>query len=134
MVRRTQDEDAAAISELDGELFPAICWNENSVRRENKLGWGLVATTDKGKIVGFLMVRLDGRMADIIRVGVSKKYQGKGYGRAMLRRAIEELGDGPMMLTVRKGNEPAKKLYVSEGFTPIAVAGEDALILVRDSE
>jgi ribosomal protein S18 acetylase RimI-like enzyme len=131
MIRRTQEADAEAIAELDGELFPNICWNENTIRKEIKLGWGLVVTTEKGKVVGFLMVRLDGGLADIIRVGISKKHQHKGHGRALLRQALEDLSS-TMMLTVRKDNEAAKKLYLSEGFAPIAAVGDDALILVRE--
>lgn len=131
MVRRTQEADAEAIEELDGELFPEVCWNANTIKKEIKLGWGLVATTEKGKVIGFLMIRLDGNLADIIRVGISKKHQHKGHGRALLRQAIEDLSS-PMMLTVRRDNEAAKKLYLSEGFIPVAAAGEDAIILMRD--
>ena len=132
MIRRVQETDAEAISELDYELFPHICWNENSARREIKLGWGLVTTNAKNKVIGFLMIRLDGKMADVIRVGVSPKYQSKGHGRAMLRQAIEEFSGGPMMLTVRRANEAAKKLYLSEGFVPTSAVDDIALILVRD--
>lgn len=131
MVRRAQEGDAEAIAELDAELFPNICWNENSIRREIRLGWALVATNSKDRVIGFLLVRMTGAMADVIRVGVSKKHQGKGHGRAMLREAIDKLS-GPMMLTVKKDNLAAKKLYMSEGFKPNSSAGEDALILVRE--
>jgi len=131
MIRRTQEDDAEAIANLDAQLFPDICWNENSVRREIKLGWGLVSTNEKGKVIGFLLVRLDGALADIIRVGIAQKHQHKGHGRELLKKAIEELSS-PMMLTVRKDNVAAKKLYLSEGFTPIASVGEDAFILMRE--
>ena len=131
MIRRIQEDDAERVAELDGELFPEICWNENTLRREIRLGWGLVVTDSKERVIGFLLTRLDGQMTDITRVGVTKKQQGKGHGRALLRKAIEEL-DGPMMLTVRRDNEAAKKLYTSEGFVATSLTGEGAVILVRD--
>lgn len=129
MIRRTQEADAEAIEVLDAELFTDVCWNANTILKEIKLGWGLVATTEKGKVIGFLMTRLDGDLADVIRVGVSKKHQHKGYGRLMLKQAIEMLSS-PMMLTVRKDNQAARKLYMGEGFEPIA-SMDDAIILMR---
>lgn len=131
MIRRTQEADAEAVAALDAELFPELCWNENSIKREIKLGWGLVITDQKGRIIGYLLVRLDGQIADIIRVGVTKKHQGKGHGRALLREAIDKLSS-PMMLTVRKNNKAAKKLYLSAGFVPRGFDGEEGFILVRD--
>lgn len=131
MIRRIQETDAEAVAALDAELFPQVCWNENTVRREIKLGWGLVCMDPKGRVIGFLLVRLDGGMADIIRVGVTKKQQGKGHGRALLQDAVDKLS-GPIMLTVEKTNETAKHLYLSEGFVPRGQAGDTALILVRD--
>lgn len=132
MVRRIQETDAERVAELDAELFPEICWNENTVRREIHLGWGLVATDGKGKVLGFLLARLDGQMTDVTRVGVTKKHQGKGLGSALVHAAIEVVEGGPMMLTVRRDNEVAKKLYMKEGFTPRSVTKEGAFILVRD--
>lgn len=129
MIRRTQETDAPAIAALDADLFPALCWNENSVRREIKLGWGLVILR-KNVVIGYLLARLDGDMADLIRVGISAKYQRRGYGRALLREAIAQL-DGSMMLTVELSNKAATSLYLSEGFTPKSAIGTTAVVLVR---
>lgn len=132
MVRRIQETDAARVAELDAELFQEICWNENTVRREISLGWGLVDTDSKGKVIGFLLARLDGQMTDITRVGIAKAHQRKGLGRFLVRAAIGVVGGGPMMLTVRKDNEGAKKIYLKEGFVPKSLTKEGALILVRE--
>lgn len=132
MIRRIQETDAARVAALDAELFPEICWNENTVRREIQLGWGLVASDPKGKILGYLLARLDGQIADITRVGVTKKFQRRGFGRLLLRAAIDVAEGGPLMLTVRRDNEAAKKLYLQERFTARSVTKEGALILVRD--
>lgn len=132
MVRRIQETDAARVAELDAELFPEICWNENTVRREIQLGWGLAALDTKGRIIAFLLTRLDGQMTDITRVGVTKKFQRRGFGRMLLRSAIGVVEGGPMMLTIRKDNEAAKKLYLKEGFTARSATKEGGIILVRD--
>lgn len=134
MIRRIQETDAERVSELDAELFPEICWNENTVRKEIQLGWGLVATDQKGRVIGFLLARLDGQMTDITRAGVTKKQQGKGFGRLLVRAAIDVVDGGPLMLTVRRDNKTALQLYLKEGFTAKSLTKEGALILVRDQE
>jgi len=132
MIRRIQETDAARIAELDAELFPDICWNENTICKEIRIGWGLAALDPKGRIIAFLLARLDGQMTDITRIGVAKKFQRRGFGGALLRAAIDVVEGGPMMLTVRKDNEAAKLLYMKEGFSPRSVTKEGAFILVRD--
>jgi ribosomal-protein-alanine N-acetyltransferase len=133
MIRRAQEGDAESLEALDGELFPDLCWNANTIKREIKLGWALVAVDPKGRVVGYLIARLDGGMADIIRVGVTKKQQRKGYGRALLKEAVDKIS-GPMMLTVKRDNAGALKIYKEAGFRASSMVGEDALILVLDQE
>lgn len=133
MIRRIQESDAAAVAALDGELFPDICLNENSISREIKIGWGLVVTDQKNRVIGFLLVRLDGAIADIVRLGIAKKHQSEGHGKALLKKAIDELSC-KMMLTVHRDNDIAKRLYLGEGFKPVSSTKEGGVILVRNAE
>lgn len=77
------------------------------------------------KAVGFLMYDLsegeDGRLeASIYRFMIDRDHQGKGYGRAALAKAIEEIGKIPGIARVSisyvRQNDIAKRFYASFGF------------------
>ena len=84
------------------------------------------------KAVGFLMIGYDCRWRDnldfaknsyyIWRFMIDKRYQGKGYGREALRKAVEFVKTFPggeskyVWLSYEPENEAARKLYISEGF------------------
>ena len=129
MIQELQDEDAVRVSELDGELFSDVSWNEYSIQREARLGWGLVLRHED-LIVGYLLVRIDHDLSDIIRVGITKTHQGQGLGRELLQEALRRI-DGRTMLTVHRDNYRARKLYLTEGFIPVGIAGQ-GILMVRE--
>ena len=80
------------------------------------------------RLVGFLMYdvqkKRDGsRRATIYRFMIDRKYQDKGYGRAALSRALDEIKAIPRMKTVAIGYMPdnplAKPFYASFGFVEV---------------
>ena len=80
------------------------------------------------RVVGFLMYdvqkKRDGsRRATIYRFMIDRKYQDKGYGRAALSRALDEIKAIPRMKTVSIGYMPdnpvAKPFYASFGFVEV---------------
>lgn len=129
-IRELQDQDAVRVSDLDGELFPDLSWNEYTIQREAQLGWGLVIQQED-LVVGYLLVRIDHDLSDIIRVGITKTHQGRGLGRELLQGALRRI-DGRAMLTVHRDNYRARKLYLTEGFVPVGIAGE-GILMVRES-
>jgi diamine N-acetyltransferase len=77
----------------------------------------------KDELVGFLMYGQDDGKTDdvwIIRLMVSKAYQGKGYGKCATIKVIEEIrkqyNPEAIFLSFEPENDIAKKLYVSLGF------------------
>jgi diamine N-acetyltransferase len=82
------------------------------------------------RLVGFLMYDVGGRgrrrMATIYRFMIDKRHQGRGYGRAALMAAIDEIkrrGDVARIIVLYlPDNRGAAKLYESLGFRD---AGED---------
>lgn len=78
-------------------------------------------------LVGFLMyepLEAYGKPheAMIYRFMIDKRHQGKGYGRAALARAIEEIRQNPRIRKIRicyTPDNPVKKLYASFGFVEV---------------
>jgi ribosomal protein S18 acetylase RimI-like enzyme len=85
-----------------------------------------------GSAVGTLRLRRDGRDARIYGFVIDPSWQGRGLGRAALRRACEQLraeGAHRIGLEVDVENDRALTLYTSVGFTPIITEDYFALPL-----
>jgi diamine N-acetyltransferase len=79
-------------------------------------------------VIGFLMYDVpdakdDDRVASIYRFMIDRKHQGKGYGRAALARAIEEIKAVPDIKKISicyvPENPVAKQFYGSFGFVEV---------------
>ena len=115
MLREATIEDAEAISNLEGELFPDNCLNEKSIRDELLVSRGWV--WEESGILGYAIARWDDPI-DLLRIGVSKDFQGGGIGRKLLRRVLHEAYavNRDVILTVLEDNIPARVFYMSEEF------------------
>jgi ribosomal protein S18 acetylase RimI-like enzyme len=85
-----------------------------------------------GSSVGTLCLRRDGNDARIYGFVIDPAWQGRGIGRAALRRACEQLraeGAHRIGLEVDVENDRALTLYTSVGFTPIITEDYFALPL-----
>ena len=89
------------------------------------------------RIVGFLMYdvyqRKDkSRAASIYRFMIDRKYQGKGYGRAALSRALDEIRAIPRVRKVSirymPDNPVARPFYASFGFVEVGKDGDGEII------
>lgn len=77
--------------------------------------------TEHGVAVGFLMLYADKktRKYKIWRVMVDHRFQGRGFGKALMNLALKKLrqmGAKHVELSVVPGNEAAEKLYLGTGF------------------
>lgn len=73
----------------------------------------------EGKRIGIGSVSFENKEASIFGVGLSPKYQGKGFGRELIMLIVNELkskGIENIMIEVDSLNERAFKLYKSCGF------------------
>jgi ribosomal protein S18 acetylase RimI-like enzyme len=118
-------EDAEAISALDDEIFPEEGMSPNTVMREIAAGQGLLLERS-GELLGYVLFR-PGAMGDILRIAVREA--GKGRGSRLLRHALGAMC-GPVLLTVRKGNRKAVKLYDAFGFRVVGEL-ETSWVMVR---
>jgi ribosomal protein S18 acetylase RimI-like enzyme len=130
MIRQASFEDVDLIAGLEMLLFPENCINEHSVGIELEAGFGYVV----GEGHGYALVRPDGNLWDIIRLGVHPNHQGMGHAQELLLRVVE-LADHKgksLILTVRKSNAPAMHIYRKHGFEPIAsMPQHEAIVLAR---
>ena len=75
----------------------------------------------------------------ILRIGIKKEYQGRGFGKKLLKELLEilkEKGIKAVFLEVRENNAPAIRLYEKNGFRVLGkrrgyYSGEDALIMEK---
>jgi len=130
MIRQAASSDAEVLAELEMLLFPENCINEYSLTIELTVGFGYIV----GEGEGYALVRPDGDIWDLLRLGVRSTHQGLGHGKALLVMILE-LADHrkkSMMLTVKKSNKVALSLYRKFGFEPIAsMPQHEAIIMAR---
>ncbi|MGL4743586.1 MAG: ribosomal protein S18-alanine N-acetyltransferase [Dermatophilaceae bacterium] len=133
--------DVVAAAALEGEVFSAEAWSEESwwaelagrPRRDY-----VVADCGSG-LVGYAGLDQRGEVADVMTLAVASAWRGCGLGRALLGdvlRRARQRGAAAVMLEVRADNVAGLRLYESAGFVVVSVrrgyyqpAHVDALVL-----
>jgi len=136
-------DEVIAISTLSHQLFPEQPWDRIAVEEEmaRRDGWVRVLVDGCGGLVGYLLARTGVDEVQILQIGVSPAFQGRGHGRLLLRRFLDEVDASgiPMVsLEVRSSNRVARKLYLGEGFRRVGIRRayyrrpvDDALLMTR---
>jgi len=136
--------DAARCAELESLLFggddpwPEAAFVRELAARHNRY----VAARVDDTLVGYAGISRLGRVRpfeyEIHTVGVDPAHQGRGIGRAMMTRLLDDV-EGAVFLEVRTDNEPAIALYQSLGFVTIGLrkryyraSGADAFTMRRE--
>ncbi|MEM3371398.1 MAG: ribosomal protein S18-alanine N-acetyltransferase [Candidatus Korarchaeum sp.] len=127
------------------ENYPSYFFMENYRRFPNSF---LVAETDEGKIVGYVMCRVEPHyikgitliLGHVLSIAVSKEHRRRGIGEALMLKAEEGLltyGSEVIYLEVRVSNEPAIRLYEKLGYKKLGIIpfyyadGEDAFLMYK---
>lgn len=115
----TQD-DVEAIADIEREIFLESSFSEEDIRFiiESQFTDILCAEKD-GEICGYIMYSiLGGDTANIDKLAVTEEYRGNGLSKKILRWFYEVLPKEVeiIQLEVRKQNEIAVNLYLSENF------------------
>lgn len=142
-IRRAERADLLAIHRIEKTVFEQP-WPYSAFERFLDEEGFLVATIN-GAVVGYvvsdLMANYGRDIGHIKDIAVHPDAQGFGVGRKLVRRSLLSLfvdGAAVTKLEVREGNEKAKALYYSEGFSRIRRIpryyddGEAALVLTVD--
>lgn len=135
-IRFASKEDCAAIAEIYNHavLHTAAIWNEQTVDAENRISWyearqlmgyPVLVSEDRGVITGYASFG-DWRNFEGFRhtvehsVYVHPQHQGKGLGRALLSRLIDEAracGKHVMVAGIESQNQASLHLHSALGFT-----------------
>lgn len=99
---------------IDYDLFPDNNFNERTLLNQLKVGTGWLMFVDD-KLAAYMLVGGFGtQLVDILRLGVREQYRKRGLATALLRQVTQDVAT--VMLNVRKGNDPAIRLYRKHGF------------------
>lgn len=119
-------------------------WTEGIFSDCLRVGHLCLLYEEQGILTSYGIAALHADEAHILNVSVVGLLQGRGYGRAMLRKLLElvqEAGAVRVLLEVRASNEIAIALYKSEGFVEIGLrkgyypddqGREDAIVFAKD--
>jgi len=83
-----------------------------------------VAEEAPGKLVGYCVSSIEGKLAHLISIAVLTKGRRKGVATALLRNLIEHLGGqrvDELWLEVKEGNKEAIRLYGKFGFARMMI-------------
>ena len=138
-IRYACKEDCAAIAEIYNHavLNTAAIWNDQTVDTDNRIAWfearqfagyPVLVSEENGVVTGYASFG-DWRAFDGFRhtvehsVYVHPQHQGKGLGRSLLTRLIEEarsIGKHVMVAGIESQNGASLNLHASLGFLTTA--------------
>jgi len=132
LMRKATLEDAAPISLLELKLFPENCMNETTLANEIEDPTTTCWVQYEGdELAGYILIRKDGGLLDILRLGVHPNFQKIGIGRRLLDAVLQ--ANDPTILTVQKDNEVAFKFYYRHGFRIVGHLSSDAGWIMKRS-
>lgn len=122
-------EDVDVLEEMENAIFPDNAMNSRTLLNELQCGKCFVEEQE-GRIAGYILTRVEGDLVDILRVGVRPEFHRQGIARKLMERAIPLARRA--VLLVRKGNDPAIKLYLSLGFKIVGhLLNDDSWLMLR---
>lgn len=131
-------EDLAQVVSIEAQIQKAP-WTldgfAHELEKPHSHFWVLTDDETDSIVSGYIVFTLLETHAHLINLGVGLQFRGMGYGRLLVRRAIDwamQEGGARFFLEVRKSNAAAVQLYQSLNFTVVRVMrgfysdGEDA--------
>ncbi|RDI64779.1 GNAT family N-acetyltransferase [Nocardia pseudobrasiliensis] len=121
--RQARFSDLEAIAAIEDEVFdePYRYLMLRQLYDLHGSDW-LVAELD-GNVIGYALTLEKARRALLFTFAVAKRFQSRGYGRALLEHTLERsraIGAEVEYLTVRPDNLPASNLFKQAGFVFVA--------------
>ena len=118
-VRETVMEDAAAIAEMEHQIF-SDAWSEKSVLDTMNQKNAVCLTAEKaGRIIGYVLSYTAADEAEIARIAVAEEFRRQGTARAILRElenVCSSKGVKKLLLDVRESNREDRAFYTDMGF------------------
>jgi ribosomal-protein-alanine N-acetyltransferase len=138
IVRPMTISDVEEVYRINRSSFTTDVWSRDALEREFRLPYSKKYVIQRGdRILGYCVIWLIKGEAFIMSIAVEKGERGKGIGKVLMNRVIEDLKDKAevFLLDVRKSNLPAIRLYRSLGFSVVKERkkfysdGENALLM-----
>lgn len=119
----------------------AFGWTIRNFQDALAAGYKLTLALVDSSIVGYAVTMQVIDEAELLEIAVDPQNQGRGYGKALLKQAVEAVKSDAsrvMHLEVRESNERARKMYLSAGFVevgkrrnyyPCETGREDAVLM-----
>jgi ribosomal-protein-alanine N-acetyltransferase len=142
VLRAMRDDDVPAVMAIEVRAYP-FPWTAGIFHDCLRAGYCCHVVERDGVLVGYGVMSAGAREAHILNVCVSPEERGRGYGRMLMERMIEQarrLQAEMMFLEVRPSNQVALHLYAQLGFNEIGTRNnyypaergrEDALLLAK---
>lgn len=143
LVQPLRAEDIDALMKIEVRAYPHP-WTEGIFRDCLRAGYGCWALMLEGELIGYAVTSVAVGECHVLNLTVSPDYQGRGFGRRLLREILQHAGEAgadTAFLEVRPSNASARHLYYSEGFNEVgvrrnyypAVGGgrEDAMVMAK---
>ena len=111
-------ENYPGFDDLLREIFPE-CYPNDTYRDHCPDDSKWVIKSKDGVIIAFCNYYFTGRKNHLIlsNVGVNPAYRRQGHAKSMIKSIIEKFSSNhEILLHVKKGNKPGKKLYTGLGF------------------
>jgi ribosomal-protein-alanine N-acetyltransferase len=119
-IRAFEAKDAPQVAALDQERFLLSPYHEKTFLDSlSLLRQKILLVSSSKEVLAYLFYGWVEDEAEIYRLAVKKKDEGKGYATALLEegeRLLVEEGVKTIYLEVRKSNLRAQKLYAKEGY------------------
>ena len=116
-------EDVEAVVAIEYEIYP-FPWAYGNFRDSLNAGYSCWVYELSGLVIGYSVMMVAVGEAHLLNLGIAPDWQGRGLGRRFLHQLINlarEYHADIMLLEVRPSNVAARRLYLSTGFSEIAV-------------
>ena len=143
-LRRAEEADLSAISELEKECF-SVPWSFESFREIlDRTPYVMLVAEEEAELLGYAILLSVFDEGDLMNIAVAERARRQGIGEALLSRILEaarERGVRKLFLEVREHNTPAIRMYEKNGFVFFGKRKdyyekptEDALLYQKDLE
>ncbi len=141
-IRAMWPADIPDVMRIERQSF-GMPWQESTFRAlMRRPSASLLTAEADGAVVGFAVLWFSAHEGELGDLAVDPEHRGRGIGRTLLDRSIEEArlrGARTLYLEVRESNEAALELYETAGFDPVGrrtgyYSGprEDACVMMLD--
>lgn len=121
-IQRMTEADLESVGRIEEACFSSPWSRETFQRALRELSVTCLVVRADSKVVGYAVLRLQGRQLLVANLAVAPAFQGRGVGRTLLRAALGlgiRGGASWALLDVRASNERAIRLYSTSGFEAV---------------